>query len=96
MEIDIVGEENAFTIDMAQLNSRFGASGIMGKRLVGSGDLKFQRLDEIDRIKELTGGDRINVEAKFKDSCTIQYNGLLLWCTNELPLFYGDRRGTRI
>ncbi len=62
----------------------------MGKRLVGSGDLKFQHLGEIDRIKELTGGDRINVEAKFKDSCTIQYNGLLWWNTNELPSFSGD------
>lgn len=32
--ISLIGEENTFTADIAQLHSRFGASGIYGKRLV--------------------------------------------------------------
>lgn len=32
--IKLVGEENTYTADISQLNSRFGASGIFGKRLV--------------------------------------------------------------
>lgn len=51
----LLGLENCHTADIKQLNSRFGAAGIVGKRLVGSGDMKFARLDEIDKIKELTG-----------------------------------------
>ena len=62
----------------------------MVKDLVGSGDLKFERVAEIDKIKELTGGDNINVEAKFKNSGTMKYKGFLLYNCNSLPLFGGD------
>lgn len=86
----LIGEENTFTIDISQLNSRFGAAGICNKRLVGSGDMKFARISEMDKIKELTGGDNINVEAKFENSYTMQYNGVLWFNCNELPMFSGD------
>lgn len=52
---DLIGQENCFTVDIAQLNSRFGTAGILGKRIVGSGDLKYARVSEMDKIKELTG-----------------------------------------
>lgn len=53
--IALIGEENCFTLDIKQLHSQFGAAGIAGMRLVGSGDMKFARIPEIDKIKELTG-----------------------------------------
>ena len=38
--IDLLGKENCFTVDMNQLHSKFGASGIVGKRLVRKWRLK--------------------------------------------------------
>lgn len=52
--------------------------------------MKFAKINEMDRIKELTGGDNINVEAKFENSHTTKYRGFLLYCCNELPMFTGD------
>lgn len=82
---NILGVDNCFTLDIAQLHSRFGASGIYEKRLVGSGDMKFARVPELDKIKELTGGDRINAEAKYRDSFSMQFRGFLWWNCNQLP-----------
>ena len=87
----LVGDKNSQSIDIKKLHSRFGVSEIYGKRLAGSGDLAFSRLDEIDKIKELTGGDNINVEAKYKQGFQFKYRGLLWYNCNELPLFGGDK-----
>lgn len=53
--IKLVGLDNCFTVDIAQLNSRFGTAGILGRRIIGSGDMKCARISEMDKIKELTG-----------------------------------------
>ena len=86
----LIGEENYHSIDMGGLNKRFGSSQLYSKRLVGSGDMKFSKVSEIDKIKELTGGDSINAEFKNKDAFTFKYRGLLMFVTNELPIFNGD------
>ena len=87
----IIGVGNAFTVDMEQLHSQFGSAGIYGKRLVGSGDMKVARLPEMDKIKELTGGDMINIEAKYQNSFTTKFNGFLLFTCNQLPyIIRGD------
>lgn len=52
--------------------------------------MKFDTVNQIDKIKELTGGDNINVEAKFENSFSMQYKGFLLFACNELPTFKGD------
>lgn len=52
--------------------------------------MKFAKLNEIDKLKELTGGDNINVEAKFENSFTMQFKGFLLFSCNDLPAFSGD------
>ena len=89
--IEIIGEENFFATDMNKLNSQFGGAGIVNKRLVGSGDMSVSRVESIEKIKELTGGDRINVEGKFQNSYTTEFRGFLLFCTNKLPSFGDDR-----
>lgn len=87
----LIGMENCHTLDISQLHSKFGLSGIYGKRLVGSGDLKFSRLPEIDKIKELTGNDHVHIEAKYQDAFTFQFTGFLWYNCNELPAFSGDK-----
>lgn len=88
--IEIIREENFFATDMNKINSQFGRAGIVGKRLVGSGDMSISRVDSMETIKELTGGDRINVEAKFQNSYTTEFRGFLWFNTNKLPTFGGD------
>lgn len=88
----IVGVENTFTVDMEQLHSQFGSAGIYGKRLVGSGDMKVARLPEMDKIKELTGGDMISIEAKYQNRFTIKFYGFLWFNCNQLPyITLGDK-----
>ncbi len=92
--IQLVGLENSHTIDIKQLHSTFGLGGIYGKRLIGSGDMKFSKLPEIDKIKELTGNDHVNMELKYQNSFTAEFRGFLWFNTNQLPSFGGDRRKT--
>lgn len=92
----IVGVENTFTVDMEQLHSQFGSAGIYGKRLVGSGDMKVARLPEMDKIKELTGGDMINIEAKYQNSFTTKFNGFLWFSCNKLPYISRGDKGKHV
>ncbi len=48
--------------------------------------MKFARVPELDKIKELTGGDHINAEAKYQNSFSMQFRGFLWWNCNELPI----------
>lgn len=89
--IKLVGLANTHTLDIKQLHGTFGLGGIYAKRLIGSGDMKFSRLPEIDKIKELTGGDHVNIEMKYQNSFTTQFRGFLLFSTNDLPAFGGDK-----
>lgn len=87
----LVGLENTFTSDIKKLHSHFGLAGAYGKRLICCGDMKFASLAEIDIIKELTGGDYVNLEAKYQNSFTAKFNGLMWFNCNELPSFSGDK-----
>ena len=92
--IQVVGLCNTHTVDIKQLHGHFGLGGILGKRLIGSGDMRFSKLPEIDKIKELTGADHINMELKYQNSFTAQFRGFMWFNCNELPSFSGDRRKT--
>lgn len=48
-------------------------------------------IEEMNVIKNLTGGDKLNAENKGKDGFTFRYDGFLWFNTNELPHFRGDR-----
>lgn len=87
----LLGEENTSPADLPDLEKRFGASALYGKRLVGSSDMSFATVSEIKLFKQITGGDEISVEKKCKDAFNYRYNGLLWFCTNELPKFGGDK-----
>ena len=87
----LVGEENYFSLEMNELEERFGTSKLWRKRLVGSPDISFTPLTELKIYKKLTGGDRISFENKGKDAFTDRFNGLLIFCGNTMPRFGGDK-----
>lgn len=87
----LIGHDNTASIDLAELEKRFGTSKIYGKRLAGSSDMGYISIDELRIFKQLTGGDSIFAEFKCKPAFDFTYRGLLMFCTNELPKFGGDR-----
>lgn len=89
--MDLLGEQNCHSISLQQLNSRFGPAQISGKRFVGSGEVNSISLDDINTIKELTGGDAINAEFKGKDGFSFKFGGFLWFNCNVLPSFKGDQ-----
>lgn len=91
LAIYLVGLENTYTTDIKKLHTQFGLAGAYGKRLICCGDMKFASISEIDKIKELTGNDYVNIEAKYQNSFTSKFHGLMWFNCNDLPQFSGDK-----
>ncbi len=87
----LLGEENCHTIGFNQMNSKFGLGVVYGKRLIGSGDMEATRIADIEILKQLTGGDSLNMELKYENAFTATFNGLVWSNCNKLPSFSGDR-----
>lgn len=88
---ELIGAENDTSIDLEAIEGRFGTSQLLFKRLAGSNDMKFATVGQLGMFKQLTGGDRIYAEKKGKDGFTMSFNGLLCFCTNQMPKFGGDK-----
>ena len=69
------------------MQGAFGTGQIQGKRLLGTGDLPKATLPEMSVLKNLTGGDEIMIEAKYRDMYSGEFRGWLLYCANDLPHF---------
>lgn len=87
----LIGSENYASTDMRELEERFATAAIWNKRLAGSPDMSAMKVDELKVFKKLTGGDDIPFEFKGKDRFTDKFRGVLMFCTNELPKFGGDK-----
>lgn len=87
----LIGAENCTACDLSQLEARFGTSTIFNKRLIGSSDMPYITVDELDVFKKLTGGDALFAEYKGKNGFSFTFDGLSWFCTNRLPRFGGDR-----
>lgn len=88
---NIVGEEHCSSIDLSDLETRFGPSSLMGKRVAGSADLEFGTASQLKVLKQLVGGDTIIVEEKFKSPISFKFNGFLWFGANKMPFFGGDK-----
>lgn len=87
----LIGDENSSSIDLKQMETRFGGYQVFTKRLVGSSDMSHLNIEELKFFKMLTGGDSVFIESKGKDGFNTTFNGVLWFCCNQLPLFKGDR-----
>ncbi len=88
--ISLIGAQNNISIDLKNLNEPFGVANLVNKRLAGSGDMSYAKVSEINVLKELTGGDDIYGNVKYKPQFSFKYNGFLWFNCNDLPLFGGD------
>ena len=83
----LLGKGNYMSIDLKELEARFGTGNIFGTRLAGSSDMSFQCVDELKSFKRLTGGDSLFGEIKHLPGFEFTYGGLLWFCMNRLPRF---------
>lgn len=86
----LLGEKNCQSIDLNQLEARFGTGAIFGKRLIGSADMSYASVNEMKNFKQLTGGDMIFAEKKGEQAFQFEYRGMMLFVANKMPLFGGD------
>lgn len=89
--INLLGEENTFTVGIDEMEKPFALAGAFGKRMIGDSDLSFLNTREMNNFKKLTGGDRMVFERKGVDRMHAVYRGTVLYCTNRLPHFGGDK-----
>lgn len=86
----LIGAENCNPCDLKTLEARFGTSGIFNKRLIGSSDMPYMTITELNVFKQITGGDQLFAEYKGRNSFYFTYDGLSWFCMNRLPKFGGD------
>lgn len=86
----ILGKGNFVSIDLKEMEARFGTGVIYGMRLAGSSDMSFLSIDELKTFKKVTGGDSIFAEFKCQQGFEFTYTGMLWFCMNRLPKFGGD------
>lgn len=88
--INVLGKGHSLSLDLYRMQGTFGTGQIQGKRLLGTGDLPKATLPEMSVLKNLTGGDEIMIEAKYRDMYSGEFRGWLLYCANDLPHFGGN------
>ena len=81
----IIGSDNCSAIDMRQLEKEHMTAAIVGKRLIGSSDMKVDNLDEVTTFMQIIGGDNIHVNVKCGACYTTSFNGYVWNCCNNLP-----------
>ena len=81
-----LGEENISSIGLQELEQRFAAVNLYGKSANVVADLSDADLKRTARLKQLTGGDLITAEPKFKNAFTYFNFAKLIYSCNKVPL----------
>lgn len=87
----LIGRENSSNIDLRRMEEKFGIIQLLNKRLVGSNDMSYLKIKELEIFKQAVGGDSIYAEFKGANGISFTFNGVLWFCTNQLPKFGGDQ-----
>ena len=92
MMFDLIGRQFSIPIDLQNLSSnRFATAALYRKRLTGHADLQHSAIiRSADIFRQITTGDIIYGEAKYRDSFSFIYKGGLIYCCNSTPNF-GDQ-----
>lgn len=83
---ELVGEENTKTgFQVKDLNKDFFLTSVKGRRLALCGDAAV-RMENIDLLKQYTGGDQLSTNVKFGDYEQFVNSAKLILCMNRAPL----------
>lgn len=81
-----LGEANVSSIGLQDLNQRFAPVNLYGKSANVVADMSDADLKRTARLKQLTGGDLITAEPKFKNAFTYFNFAKLIYSCNKVPL----------
>ena len=80
---ELVGKRFSHSVTLSSLNNhQFQAGNIYGKRLVCINDADYYR-GNIEILKNITGGDEINIEHKYEMPFTAMYTGMVMITANH-------------
>jgi putative DNA primase/helicase len=86
-----LGPTNYSTLNLHKiLGDKFAAAGLVGKLANICGEISNKHLPSTDKLKELTGGDRVNGERKYGDNFTFLPFARHIYSANKLPEVKGD------
>jgi len=88
-----LGNKNVANVPIQKLETNtFAAASLLGKLANLHADLPKVALKETSRFKQLTGGDAIDAEKKFKDNFSYTPYAKMIFAANKLPETYDDTR----
>lgn len=89
-----LGEENIISTTLQQLAERpFASAGLHGKLANLAGEIPSTAIKVTEKIKDLTGGNRITGEHKGRDQFSFRPFAVLMFATNNPPQVYDDSDG---
>ncbi len=90
----LIGTEYCSSSELSSMSSsrnKFGTSDLYNKRLAGSNDMSYAKIDDMSMFKQLTGGDTISVEFKGRTPFSYVFTGFLWFLANDYPRFSGKK-----
>lgn len=93
---EVIGDENASTTELEKLaieNNKFALSTLVGKSLNYDADITNALIKKPDKLKKITGNDRIDVEEKGKNAYKAKIYTKLMFAGNDLPAFKDNTGG---
>ena len=86
----LVGSNAYAAASLESLGSRFGLQSLVGKRVIGIGEMNDGKAtttdrDALDRIKMISGGDTLAIDRKNRDVVDVALGGKLMIACNDFP-----------
>jgi len=91
----IVGDENSSSLSLEQMNTEpHSTAALIGKLVNNAGEVNYSDLKKgAGVLNQLSGGDPISVNPKYKAMYTFINTARLIFSMNHLPKIYGDSDG---
>lgn len=86
----LVGPSAYAAASLESLGSAFGLQSLVGKRVIGIGEMNDGKVtpsdrDALDRIKMISGGDTLAIDRKYRDVVDVELGGKLVIACNDFP-----------
>lgn len=93
---ELIGDDNTSTVSLENLaidNNKFALSRLVGMSLNYDADITNALIKKPDKLKKISGNDRIDVEEKGKDAFKVKLFTKLMFAANDLPAFKDNSGG---
>lgn len=88
---ELLGSENCTSVDLKDMEKPFHSIELLNARLAGSNDMSGLKISNLEKFKQITGGDYICDSYKNEGLIDFRFNGLVWMLGNRMPIFGGDK-----